>query len=128
MTRMFVLLVFACLCTLSVSCSSSDAPISTVEGVASLNGAALSDCIVVFENKEERVFVTAYTDEKGNFQSSKVVPGVFQVSIKPKPRYAEPNPGEVLVEVPELYQSAATSGLKTTFVQGENQYDVDLKQ
>lgn len=109
-------------------CGTGNAPVSSVAGNVTLQGQALTDCIVVFENKTDRVFVTAYTDEKGNYQSDKVKPGVFKVSVKPAPRYAEPGPGEAVAEIPENYRQAESSGLVTTIEIGENQYDLKLTE
>ena len=54
------------------------------------------------------------------------MPGVFKISVKPQPRYALPEPGEVIAEIPEAYQLADTSGLEVTFEKGENKFDVVL--
>lgn len=125
----------------------SRGPTGKVSGKVTLNGKPLPPgCTIVFTHKEKAVAMTAPIGSDGSYSASNVLVGPQKVSfmVPVQPTAAPPDPsnpeaykaymlgkakvtGEEKSLVPKRYTSPDESGLTFDVQEGENKYDIDLK-
>ncbi|NQT40391.1 MAG: carboxypeptidase regulatory-like domain-containing protein [Planctomycetes bacterium] len=127
-------------CVLVVGCSGGD--VGHVSGRVAVGGKPVTKGAIVFENPQAGISVNAELADDGTYtvrshQREGLPPGTYQVAVRPTafggeeaPLVTDPNaqPSVAKSDIPEKYQSVATSGLTATVKKGDNPpFDFDLK-
>ncbi len=123
-------------------------PTGKVTGKATFNGKPLpSGCTIVFTHKDKAVAVTAPIGSDGSYSVSNALVGTHKVSfmVPVQAAAAPPDPsnpeaykaymmgqskfsGDDKPQIPKRFTSPDESGLTCTVNEGENVYDIDLKE
>lgn len=103
-----------------------------VNGKLTLNGAPLTNAMVVFNRTETGHGGSATVDGEGKYVVTDKLPaGIYQVGVSPAP-VKPPNPGEPAPvippsKIPAKYSNPDTSGFTADVAPGPNTFDFDLK-
>ncbi len=101
-----------------------------VAGRVTLDGQACPDVMVVFQCRDEGVFITARVDKDGSYAAQMAeghgLPlGTYLVSIRPAPPENWDRP-PTAIALPPRYRDPSTSGLTLEVVPGDNRFDIPL--
>lgn len=124
-----------------IGCGSSE-ELGRITGTVTVNGEAVTNGSIVYENREQSISVRTNLDEAGQYHvrthdRDGLPPGTYQVAITSTrigtgespfvgsaPEQAPPDTGPA---IPEMYYKVGTSGLSAEIEVGENVKDFELK-
>ncbi|MCG8584556.1 MAG: carboxypeptidase-like regulatory domain-containing protein [Pirellulales bacterium] len=138
MRRETIAVTLSALCVLA-GCSGEQ--LGPVTGRVTLDDAPLPNALVLFEDQDRGIFMTAKTDTEGVYEVSMAkgygLPlGTYQVAVKPGATVQVRGPDEAAVKprspilakaIPRKYQDARTSGLSIDVLASDNRRDIPMK-
>jgi hypothetical protein len=118
-------------------CNESE-PLGRIRGRVTFQGAPVTEGLIVFNNAQKGVFMTAVLNNDGSYVvTSGTGPGLplgeYRVMVTPPVDEAilgpnfEPPPPKPFPNIPQRYRDVNTSGLALKVAEGENVFDVDMK-
>ena len=137
MHRAAIHLLLVCLAA-SVSGCEQKEPLGRIQGRVTFQGAPVTEGLIVFNNAQKGVFMTAVLNTDGSYVvTSATGPGLplgeYRVMVTPPvdeailgPNFEPPAP-KPFPNIPQRYRDVNTSGLALKVAKGENVFDVDMK-
>lgn len=113
-----------------VGCGPGQPPLFPVHGTVTLEGTALTEGIVTFENASAGIAESAQIASDGSYKTE-LLDGTYQVSLMPvfvEQKSEDGTMEEVLKNpenFPKKYQQTTSSGLTVT-VSGDTSFDIDM--
>jgi len=124
-------IVFVVFLPLLCGCGPGEEPRYALHGTVKFQGQPIREGRIAFSNAAKGVHLNADVGQDGSYEVTsyrgKGVPtGEYTVAILPSVLDAPP-PRDLWPFIPKKYRDPTTSGLKTTVVEGDNLFDVDMK-
>ncbi|REJ89052.1 MAG: carboxypeptidase regulatory-like domain-containing protein [Planctomycetota bacterium] len=120
---------------LLLGCGEPAAPVATVSGKVTFDGAPVTNAKVQFDPTSTGMSAVAEVGSDGSYTVTEPIPvGEYAVSVMPSfetPVAGEEGdqdfvPPEAREDIPPKYQNPGESGLTVTLNEGENSYNVEM--